>query len=498
MRRPFHYSQCMDQIPILQPQQIHDALQAFDVPGLAVAVMQRDEIAFAQGYGTRTLGTDEVVDKDTLFAVGSISKSFTATALAMLVDEGKLKWDDRVQQYLPWFAMHDPYVTREITVRDLLTHRVGLRSVSGGTVWYGSTYDRIEVLRRMRYLEPVSSFRAQFAYQNITYAAAGEIVAAITGRSWDQFVRERIFAPLGMTRSITAMDELEQRRNIATPHARVARTTAPVPHRNYDNVGPAASIYSSAHDMARYVRLHLAHGSFAKQQLIAPATAHEMHAPQMVIPIEPWPAALAALKPTWYTYGLGWFIRDYLGHKLVQHAGGVDGMVALATMLPEQQIGVVALANAEEALAAVTYTVLDTLLGVAPTDWQAAYGQLRRERAAERATQAEQIVAARVHDTQPSLPLDNYAGTYHDPLYGDVTVALEHDRLVLRWSHTPSFTAALEHWHHDTFRLGWHDPLVPPGLLTFADNKLLFDQPKLLDVDFGELHFVRSSRNSSS
>jgi CubicO group peptidase (beta-lactamase class C family) len=312
---------------------IHDALQAFEVPGLAIAVVQRDAVTFAQGYGTRTRGDDAPVDEDTLFAVGSISKSFTATALDMLVDDGKFGWDERVQQHLPWFAMHDPYVTREITVRDLLTHRVGLRSVSGGTVWYGSSYDQIEVVRRMRYLAPVSSFRAQFAYQNITYAAAGEIAAAVSGQSWDQFVRERVFAPLGMTRSITAMAELAQRTNVATPHAHVAGTTAPVPHRNYDNVGPAASIYSSARDMAQYLRLHLAYGSFDGQQLIAPATAHEMHAPQMVIPIEPWPAALAALKPTWYTYGLGWFVRDYGGRKLVQHAGGVDGMVALATML---------------------------------------------------------------------------------------------------------------------------------------------------------------------
>lgn len=485
----------------LPPELVTQALADFEIPGLAVAVVKDDAVVFARGYGVRQRGDSAPVDEHTLFAVGSISKSFTATSLAMLVDARQLGWDDRVIDQLPGFQMADPYVTRELTVRDLLVHRSGLADVSGGTLWYGSSYDRREVVRRLRWLQPVSSFRSHYAYQNVTYLVAGQIIEAVTGHSWDTFVHDRIFGPLGMTTSTTSITALAHAANVATPHARVHGTVQPIAYRNYDNVGPAASINSNVIELAQYVRLFLGGGVYGGQQLFSPAQARELWTAQMVVPIQTPPPPLAALAPQWMAYGLGWFVRDYHGHKLVTHAGGVDGMTALVTMLPDVQLGVVVLTNAEEALmAAITYQLLDTYLGRPQISWLPAYLQLRAERIAKGEAAETQRKAARVPGTSPALDLAGYAGTYVDQLYGTATVTLEDARLVLRFDATPAFTGDLQHWHYNTFQITWRDPVVPKGLVTFPLNadgqvaELQFAQPKLLDVDFSELHFKRPSK----
>ena len=473
-------------------------LQDFEVPGAAVAVVKDDAIVFAAGYGTRELGRDLPVNEHTLFAAGSISKSFTATALAMLVGEGKLAWDDPVTHYLPGFQLHDAYATREITIRDLLTHRCGLADVSGGTLWYGSTYDRAEVIRRLRYLKPVSSFRSRFAYQNVMYLVAGEIIPAASGVSWDEFVRERILKPLGMTSSNTSVNDLAAALNVAQPHARIDGKVQRVAYRNYDNVAPAASINTSAVDLAQYARLYLKNGHFGDQALLAPEPAAELVTAQTIIPIDPRPPELQALTPKFYAYGLGWFLRDYRGRKLIIHTGGVDGMTALLALVPEEQAGVVVLANQEEALIGATcYHMLDVLLGETDTDWFAAYQAWRQRFLQEQTALRDKVIESRRAGTSPSLAPGAYAGTYGDVLYGEAAVSQEADRLVLRFSHTPSFTGDLEHWHYDTFRIHWRDPMIPPGLVTFPltsgaqIDEMKFDQPKLLDADFAELNFRR-------
>ncbi len=484
--------------PSLSQSLIDRALHAFEVPGLAIAVVQDNAVVLAQGYGARTSGNPERVDEHTLFAIGSISKSVTAACLALLVDEGKLGWDDRVTQYLPEFQLADPYVTREITVRDLLTHRSGLRDVSGGTLWYGSTYDREEVMRRLRYLRPVASFRSRFAYQNVMYLAAGEIVAAISGQSWDEFVNQRIFKPLGMTRSNTSVAALANTVNVATPHAGVGGEVQAVAYRDYDNVGPAASINASAVDMAQYIRLLLAGGCYHEQQLLSAAQIQEMWAAQMVIPIAAPPPPLATLAPQFMAYGLGWFVRDYRGHKLVLHSGGVDGMAALLTLVPAKGLGVVVLTNQEEVLAhPITYQLLDEYLELPHTDLLPAYLEVRAERLAKRQEAEAKRDAARIAGTSPTLGLEHYVGTYADELYGTATVSLEAEQLVLSFDASPAFTGELTHWHYDTFQITWRDPLIPKGLVTFPLNAhgavaaMQFEQPKLLDADFAELDFRR-------
>jgi CubicO group peptidase (beta-lactamase class C family) len=469
-------------------------LNAFEVPGASIAVVKNDEVVFANGYGVRELGADQNVDKYTLFAAGSISKSFTSTCLAMLVGEGKIAWDDPVTKYLPDFQLYDAYVTREITIRDLLTHRSGLAEISGGTVWYGSDRDRREVIRRLRYLKPVSSFRSKFAYQNVMYLVAGEIIPAVTGVSWDDFVRERLLVPLNMKSTNTSTNDLSQVSNVASPHSKIDGKVQRVAYRNYDNVGPAASINTSAADLVQYVRFYINSGRTGGQELVESKAFAELTQAQIAMPIAPRPAELVALTPKFNAYGLGWFLRDYRGRKIVLHTGGVDGMTALAGFVPEEELGIVILSNQETPfIGAAFFHILETLLGDPATDWLSAYAAWFQK---EEQQKQQQPTPTAISGTSLSLPLSGYAGKFCDTLYGDATVNLEDEHLVLRFEHSSCFTGDLEHWHYDTFRIHWRDPIVPKGFVTFPldsrgkISEMKFDQPPLLDAEFAELNFV--------
>ncbi len=475
------------------------AMQTFQVPGAAVGIVQNDSLVFAKGYGTRILGSNLPVDAQTFFAIGSISKSTVAVCLGMLVDEKRLSLDDPVTNYLPDFQLYDPWVTREITIRDLLTHRSGYISESGGTVWYGSDYDRQTIIHRLRFLKPVSSFRSRYAYQNVMYLVAGEIIPVVTGKSWDDFVRDRLFRPLVMTTTNTRLQDLAAYQNVAQPHAIINNELRVIPYRNYDNVGPAASVNSNIVEMANYVRFLLNGGRFRNQQLLSPAFARELFTPQTIVPIREYAPELARLKPNFFAYGLGWFLKDYQGYKLVYHTGGLDGMRAMVMLVPERKLGIIVLSNQEESrfYNAITYTLLDQLLGASNFDWITAFEKDRVRAQIEQQESVHRRAAERVANTKPTLALNFYTGKYFDRLYGDILVTVENGHLVLSFTHTPSFTADLEHWHYDTFRLNWRDVVIPPGFLTFQINShgkvcgLQLDQPNLLDVDFSELEIKR-------
>jgi CubicO group peptidase (beta-lactamase class C family) len=476
---------------------ILQALDGYEVPGLAVSVVKDDRVIFSRGYGVKTLGGSDPVDEGTLFAIASISKSTTATCLAILVGEGRLRWEDRVLDYLPDFQLMDAYATREMRVRDLLIHVSGLDEVSGGTIWYGSDFSREEVVRRLRYIHPVVSFRGAYAYQNVMYLMAGQVIKAITGQTWDEFLEERVFHPLGMSDTTSHMEVLATRSNVATPHARVQGAVRAIPYRNHDNVGPAASVNTSAWELAQYARLHLGNGAFGKQRIIAPQAAAELYHPQ-VVTTRSWPDWMAPVRPHVINYGLGWFLQEYCGRKVVYHSGGVDGMRSLLTLLPEENLGIVVLTNQEARLTyPVTYTIVDSYLGNPAVDYFSAGLQATQADRQAQAAARQQVLDSRVPGTHPALPLEQYAGRYTHPAVDDLPITLEDGRLVLRFSHNPAFVADLEHWHYDTFRLVWRDPYIPEGLLTFRLNSrgqvesFQFDQPNLLDVDFKELGSVK-------
>jgi len=473
---------------------IHDNMEYFNVPGLSIAIVKDDHLVFTKGYGVREFGKIERVDENTLFAIGSISKSTTAIALAMLEDEEKLAWSDKVIQYLPDFQMYDPWVTKEITLTDLLTHRSGLRSVSGGTIWYGSDFSREEVVHRLRYLKPVSSFRSEYAYQNVMYVVAGQIIPSITGKTWDEFIRERLLTPLNMKRTTTTMSELSGMQNVASPHIFKNQKIIIIQHRDYDNIGPAASIYSSANDMAQYVRCLLNNGEFEGKRLFSTANAKEMFRPQMIIPVSDYSDDMRRRQPQYRAYGFGWFLEDYQGQKIIRHSGGVDGMRALVAMVPSENLGFVILTNQEEyrMYYSIFYRLLDHFLGFPEYPWDQVF-----QKSADSPTEKKQ---PQINNTQMSLSLKEYCGIYQDRMVGDITVDIINDKLILAFTHTPCFTAELEHWDGDIFRLTWPDPTIPQGFVNFQLDKdgtvarLKFDQPQLLDVDFNELEIYRQKQ----
>ncbi|HEY1377695.1 MAG TPA: serine hydrolase [Gemmataceae bacterium] len=472
-------------------------LADWHAPGVALAVVRDDKVVLLRGYGDREAGKPDPVDEHTIFAIASCTKAFTAAALAILVDEGKVRWDDKATKFLPGFQLSDPYVTRELTVRDLLCHRSGLATFAGDLVWYNTAYDRAEVLRRARFLKPVSSFRSAFGYQNILFLAAGQVVPAAAGKSWDEFVQERIFTPLGMATAVTSSRAISAGANAATPHTVKAGKPVALSRYNSDNVGPAAAIHASADDLARWVRLQLGRGKFEDKRVYSEARAREMWSPQTPLGLagDPGKASPAHLR----AYALGWFVSDYHGRLRVEHDGSIDGMFSKIVLLPELKAGVVALTNSDTGAAdALANRAVDQLVGAPPRDRSGEAAARHKAGEAARAAARQRADAARAKDSKPSLPLDRYAGKYGGDLYGDVAVALEDGKLVLRFAPAASFVADLEHWQFDTFRVKWRTlkPYIPDGWATFVLDRrgrpaeVRVDCPNP-DFDFTELELKR-------
>ena len=440
------------------------AMSQWEVPGLAIAVVKDDQIIFSKGYGVRKLGEATPVDDHTLFAIGSTSKAITAACLAILVDEEKLDWDDPATRYLPSLQLFDPYVTRELTVRDLLCHRSGLSR--GDQLWYASSFDRDEVLRRVRYLEPSWSFRSRFGYQNIMYLAAGQIIPQITGQSWDRFVQQRIFLPLGMTTACTSVTQLDDRQNVATPHEKIDKQVQAVAWRDIDNIGPAGSIIASVSDMSGWLRLQLGIGAIDGRRVVSKEAIAETHRSHTAIPLN---EELVRFYPDAHlaAYGLGWFLHDYHGRKIVQHGGAIDGMRAQVALLPEENVGLVILCNRGRSglPGSLMLYVVDRLLERDQRDWCAERLEPFKKFENEADQRDAKQKAERDEDTSPSLPLESYAGKYQQELYGQAHLRLEDGKLVLQ--RHPAIVADLEHWHHDTFRAEYRDPVLGDDLVTF-------------------------------
>jgi CubicO group peptidase (beta-lactamase class C family) len=457
---------------------IEKAIKDWEVPGLAIAIVYNDTIVHAKGYGVKELGKGGAVTERTLFAIGSASKAFTAGVLATMVDEGKLRWDDPAAKFLPGFEINDPYASRELTIRDLLSHRSGL--ARGDQLWYATDYTRDEILRRVRYLRPTWSFRSNFGYQNIMYLAAGELSAKVGNKNWDDLVQERLFTPLGMTQSNTSVTKLAGQPDVSTPHARLNDKIAPIKWRNIDNIAPAGSINSNVLDMAQWVRVLLNGGTINGKTVFKPATVRELHAANTIIRSD---ARTDSLLPETHlrAYGLGWFLEDYRGRKIVHHGGNIDGMSALVWMVPEEKLGVVVLTNMNGTSlpTALTHRITDLYMGNAKRDWSAEYLAFTRDAQRRAATQAQTAERNRAANTRPSLSLDKYTGTYENEMYGRFVIEQKDGKLVLRGD--PQHVAQLDHWHYDTFRANWADPVMGRVFVSF-----LLDQqgrPATMRVD---------------
>ncbi|HKV50086.1 MAG TPA: serine hydrolase [Gemmatimonadaceae bacterium] len=441
------------------------AVNDWNVPGLAIAVVKDDSVVFAKGYGVRTIGSHDRVDTHTLFANASTTKAFTALAIEMLAADGKVRVDAPVITYLPWLQLSDPYVTREVTVRDLLTHRTGLPEAD--FLWYGTSTDLPEIVRRLRYVKPETSFRTHFTYENDTYAAAGLIVQQASGESWERFDKQRIFDPLGMHETYTNTAAAAAESNIATPHYEVDDTVRAVPRLATDNIGPAGAMYSSVSDMARWIRFLLDSGRVNGTPLLDSAHFNEMFRVQMPVGADGFYPTAQLTHPHFTAYGLGWFLEDYRGEYVVFHTGSIDGFVAIVGLIPDRKVGVVVFANLDHAEVrhALMYTVFDRYLGGGTHDWSTEMLAMYRGMEREQRAQDEAALATRVRGTSPSLALDQYAGTYTDSLYGSATVRLEHGALVLETN--PLMAADLEPWNYDTFMARYRNRWEGHDLVTF-------------------------------
>ena len=397
-----------------------------------------------------------------------------------------------MKKYLPYFELYDSYASDNFTIRDLLTHRSGLKEVSGGTLWYHSSLSRIEIIKRLKYLEPVSGFREKPAYQNVMYLVAGEIVSAVTGISWDEFLKKRVFDKLDMKNSTSISSIRESNTNLAFPHVwneNFKKTL--VNQEKGDNLASAGFIYASANEMINYMRLLLNDGVFGKDTIVSKTTIKEIFKPQILYPIEGSP-----FGNEFTSYGFGWWVTPKNNYKLIEHSGGIDGMAAKLFMIKELNIGVIILTNIskEPASFLIQAKLLEQILDDKSLDF---YEVVKGYR--DRRVNPAPKIKTRINNTSPSVELNNFAGLYTDKMYGDIRIELLNKKeLEISFSHSSIFKGRLKHWHFDTFQIDWYDIRVPDGYLTFNFNSnrevlgISFDQESLLDVDFGEINFLKN------
>jgi CubicO group peptidase (beta-lactamase class C family) len=451
---------------------VEQAMCEWRVPGLAIGVVKDDSVVYLRGFGTRTLGRDEPVDEHTAFAIASTTKAFTATAVAMLVDEGKVRWDDPVTRHVPGFQLADPRLASELTVRDLLTHRSGLPNTD--FLWYASPSSREEILRRLRFVRPVARPRTAYAYNNTAYVMAGMVVQGASGTPWEDFVRSRILQPLGMRETLMGFQGLEARGNVATPHVELRDTVRPIAWRDMDNAGPAGSMNSSVADMARWMRFQLAGGVWGGQRLVSERQHREMLTPQFIVPRQQYYPAARLADPNFTAYGLGWFMQDYRGRTLAMHTGSIDGMSAILALVPEERLGLVVFANLDHAELrhALMYRIIDAFLGGEPRDWSTEVRALYAPFAEQARVEERALRARRVADTRPSMALDAYEGTFADPdsLLLPLTVEVQGGRMTATLAAPRGLRGEMEHWHYDVFRIRWDEVALGESFVTFSIN----------------------------
>ncbi len=468
-------------------QRVEQLRTTYGAPGVSIAIVENGAPTLAKGWGLREIGKPEPVGPDTIFVIGSTSKAFTVAALAILVDEGKLKWDDKIIDHMPDFRMWDSWVTREMTVRDLLVHRSGLGLGAGDLLFVpNSDLTRKETVRRLRYIKPATSFRSAYAYDNILYMVAGELVEAVSGEPWEKFTHTHIFTPLGMNNSTDTNAEFQASPDHAKPHGRIDGPIVGMGRQQTygpeaalaDNAGPAGGVATSANDMTRWLLTQLNHGQVpgGSSRLFSAEQSTQMWAPVTLQPIDPKPPELSATQPNFEAYALGWDVQDYRGTKIISHGGAVFGSLTTVVLIPSKNVGFSIAVNSEdgEIVRGLMYELLDHYLGLPADRWPEkihAYKQTRLA-AAAKLVNAKQATPARVG---PSLPLDRYVGDYSDPWYGTIHVRRTADALAIQFPHSTGMDGTLIHHQYDTFRTQPRLRWIEPAYVTFsidADGKV--------------------------
>lgn len=451
---------------------IAKGMKDWEIPGLSVSIVKNDTVIFSKGYGVRTLGAPGAVDDQTLFGIMSTTKAFTAMALAMLVDEHKVAWNDPVSKWLPQLEFPDVLATRELTVKDLLTHNTGLGNAD--LLWVRGDLTRDEILGRVRFLTPAYSIRNGYVYQNVMYSAAGEVVAHASGMSWEDFVTKRIFEPLGMWRSYTTLGHMRatNNANVSSPHFKIRDTIRVISDEPADPIEAAGAIWSTASDMAKWMRFLLDSGRVNGTRLVSERNFHELFRPHVVAPPGGFYPTAQLVQPHFETYGFGFFEEDFRGRFVAYHTGSLAGRTAIIGLMPDERVGVYVLGNLDHAefRHALMYKAFDVFAGTngqPARDWSAEFLKLYgdADKLAKEASAAQD--AKRVVGTHPSLALEKYAGTYSHPAWGDLVISMENGALRMTIGAGPDNTGLLEHWNYDTFRATLGDGRGGHTTLTF-------------------------------
>lgn len=439
---------------------INASMARFDVPGMAVAIVENDKVLLAKGFGVSHLDTKKAVTKDTLFGIASNTKAFTSAALAMLIEQGKLSWDDRVIDHLPEFRLADPYVTREMRIRDLLSHRSGLGLGAGDLmIWPDTDKEVSDILAGLQYLKPDSSFRSQYAYNNLMFVTAGEVVARVSGMSWNDFIEQKILAPLEMSHSKAGFSRIPKSNdNWATGHIPLDGKLTPFFVNYLEDFRGAGAIASSVADMSHWLRLQLNEGKLPNgEALFSEKSQQEMW--HLHITSKASSKAFDAYRQQFRGYGLGWSIEDYQGYKKMSHGGGILGMVSQVTLLPEKELGIVILSNQQAfgALSAISHEILEDALKLEDKDWVEDLATKHFE-GKEKAYKTQAL--AEVADKQAALPNNVYANNYRDDWYGDINITEQDNSLRIDFTHTKRLKGVLEHYNGNTFVVRWDERLL--------------------------------------
>lgn len=438
------------------------SMKAFDVPGIAVAVIKDGKVIHSKGYGVRSLNTREKVDENTLFGIASNSKAFTAATLGILVDEGKIKWDDKVRDYIPEFKLYSPFVTEEFTIRDLLTHRSGMGLGAGDLMFFpdSSDFTLKDVIYNLRFLKSVSSFRTKYDYDNNLYIVAGEVVARVTGKSWDEFVEQRIIQPLGMTKTAASFDRLKDKSNVIDGHAAVEGKVRVITRSAVKVAHAAGGLNSNIADLSKWVMLHLNHGKYGdnlSKRLFSEDVHEEMWTPQTIIPVRnpgPYNVHFAG-------YGLGFFLSDVKGYKQVTHTGGLEGMVTQVTMIPELNLGIIVLTNQQEggAFSSITNQIKDGYFGITGTDRVKEYSTGRNKAVASAKHLTDSIWSEidAIRKAGVKTDLNSVIGSYSDAWFGEVKISMKNGKLWFDSKRSPKLTGEMFAFKGNTFVVKWKD-----------------------------------------
>ena len=451
-----------DAVPENFEEWVQDGLDLWDIPGVAVTVVKDDEVLYARGFGVKKLGSNEPVDEHTQFGIASVSKHMAASSLARLVDQGLISWNDKVTDILPWFKLSDSYATANVTIDDLLTHRVGVGRMLGNRLQFMTNRSNEEILYRMRYLDFEQPFRSEYVYNNVMYMLAGHIVEEVSGLSWGEFLKKEFFEPMGMDRTNASIFDLDED-NAAWPHQYIKGEVVEIPRRSWDNAAPAGGVNTTAIDIAQWMRMQLGEpGIWNGKQFISRESITTIQTPKVAF------SSNSIVAPQ-QSYGYGFSIRDYNGERVLTHGGATDGFNTFFLLAPGQNLGIMVVTNVFSSFQqAAVYTILDHHLGTEnPNDWNRLYWNNYQERYEAAMERRKEFEEKRRTDTEPSKSLRNYTGLYHDDLYDKARVFMEDDGLVVQFWNDETLVADLEHWHYDTFRMVWRNPAQREEFATF-------------------------------